>query len=259
VTALERDCRQVIFGGLGVVVLASAALASLVAPPDVGAFLAGSVSAWLIVSDTLWRARALAAGGGAQGLGAATYLTLLRGLLVSLVAGLAFVPPAAPSGGAVLWIAFALYTAAAIGDRLDGLVARRLGRVTALGARLDGAMDALGLLAGPLVGVVGRRLPPWYLLVGAAYYLYQAGMWWRRRLGWPVYPERVRPKPATRFFAGAQMVLVCAALPPVIDPAVTTAAATVLMLPTLVLFGRDWLIVTGARAAPVAPTSPTAL
>jgi CDP-diacylglycerol--glycerol-3-phosphate 3-phosphatidyltransferase len=118
-------------------------------------------------------------------------------------------------------------------------------------------MDALGLLAGPLVAVAWGRLPPWYLLVGAAYYLYQAGSWWRRRLGLPVHPERVTPKPATRFFAGAQMVLVCAALPPVIDPAVTSAAATVLMLPTLALFTRDWLIVTGARDAPVAPAAPS--
>jgi CDP-diacylglycerol--glycerol-3-phosphate 3-phosphatidyltransferase len=258
VTALERACRQVIFGGLGVVVLASAALASLVAPPDVGAFMAGSVATWLLVSDTLWRARA-AADEGVGALGAATYLTLLRGLLMSLVGGFVFVTPAAAPTGTVLWLVFGLYTAAAIGDRLDGIVARRLGQVTALGAQLDGAMDALGLVAGPLVAVLRGRLPRWYLLVSAAYYLYQAGIWWRRRRGLPVYPERVKPKPATRFFAGAQMVLVCAALPPVIDASVMAAAATVLMLPTLLLFGRDWLIVIGARPAPVAPTRPAAL
>ena len=43
-------------------------------------------------------------------------------------------------------------------------------------------------------------------------------------------------------------VLVAAALSPVLRPEITWAAATMLMLPSLLFFVRDWLLVTGRRA-----------
>jgi len=236
---------RIALGGLGVVLIAGVSVAAVSRPAAAAAYLSLAAFTWMLVMDTLRRV-CVSVGGGANSLGVATQLTLLRGLLVSLVGGFALVAP----DGVVLWVPAVLYSAAALTDRLDGIVARRLGQVTSLGVQLDGAMDAIGLVAAPLVAVIWRRLPPWYLMVGAAYYVYVAGIWWRRRRGLPVYPERVRPKPATRFFAGAQMVLVCIALPPVLDPAFLAAAATALMIPTLVLFARDWLIVIGWRPEP---------
>lgn len=227
--------------GIGLLAVLAGAWAS-------GASVFLSLASALAVSGTLWRSRRLA-DPQATRLGAATHLTLLRGLLVSLVAGFALVVPL----GAVRWFPALLYGAAAICDRFDGILARRLGQTTALGARLDEAMDALGLLVAPAVAVAWGRLPPWYLLVGAAYYLFRGGIWIRRRLALPVHLERLFPKRSTRIFAGLQMTLVSVALAPLLPLEVTSVAATFLMIPTLLFFLRDWFIVIGRPVSPPPP------
>ena len=247
-TPLDRACRRAILAGLGVVLISSLSLRGLISLSAAAGFLGLSLATWSVVAITLWRMRD---GGEAPTLGIATYVTLLRGLLVSLVAGFILVSPEGPAR----WLPGLLYTAAALTDRYDGIIARRLDQVTAFGARLDVAMDGLGLLVAPLVAVAWRRLPSGYLLVGAAYYLFHGGIALRRTWGLPVYPERLRPNRATRFFAGIQMTLVATALFPVLGLRTTTIAATVLMLPTLVFFARDWLIVVG-HIHPSPPSRP---
>lgn len=242
---IDRSCLRVIAIGLAAVLASSWAL---------GASPWLSLASGLVVAGTLWRARRLL-DPAATGLGAATHLTLLRGLLVSVAVGFAPVAPVGPRG-IVRWIPALLYGAAAIGDRFDGIVARRLGQATPFGARLDEAMDGLGLLAAPLVAVAWGRLPPWYLLLGAAYYVFQAGIWLRRRIGLPVHMERVIRRPSTRIFAGLQMTLVSVALAPVLPAQVTTVAATVLMVPPLIFFVRDWFSLIGRPAG--APAQPAA-
>lgn len=244
VRPLDRACLRVIVIGLGAV-LSSFCVTFWRSPGTAMAFLSLSLPTWLFLSGTLWRARALL-GPRATRLGGATHLTVLRGLLVSLVAGFVWVPPV----GAVRWFPAILYAAAAVGDRFDGIIARRLGQTTLLGAWLDEATDALGLLVAPAVAVSWGRLPPLYLLVGAAYYVFHAAIWLHRRLGLPVYLERVKPKRVTRIFAGLQMTLVSVALAPLLSLEITTAAATLLMIPTLILFGRDWLIAIGRLPPP---------
>jgi CDP-diacylglycerol---glycerol-3-phosphate 3-phosphatidyltransferase len=241
----DRSCQRVIVIGLGAVLAAFAFALTRWRPATAAAFLALSLATWLVVAITLWRARPLL-DPRATRLGVATHVTLLRGLLVSLAVGFAPVGPV----GAVRWLPALLYTGAAVCDRFDGIIARRLGQTTALGARLDEAMDALGLLAAPVVAVSWGRLPPWYLLLGVTYYIYRAALWLRGRLDLPVHPERVRPKRLTRIFAGLQMTLVCVALAPVSNPKVTTIAATIIMMPTLMFFARDWLILIGALQIP---------
>jgi hypothetical protein len=88
------------------------------------------------------------------------------------------------------------------------------------------------------------------LLLGVTYYIYRAALWLRRRLALPVHLDRVKPRRLTRIFAGLQMTLVSVALAPVLSPEVTTIAATVLMMPTLIFFARDWLIVVGRLQVP---------
>jgi CDP-diacylglycerol---glycerol-3-phosphate 3-phosphatidyltransferase len=241
VTAIDRSCRRAIVVGFGAV-LASFAVSPFVwgSRPMAAAALTLSFATWLIVAVTLWRSRTLL-DPRATRLGAATHVTLLRGLLVSLAAGFAAVPPV----GAVRWLPALLYAAAAIADRFDGIIARRLGQTTALGARLDEAMDALGLLAAPIVAVSWGRLPPWYLLVGVTYYIYRSAIWLRRRLELPVHLERVKRRQITRIFAGLQMTLVSVALAPLLSLEINSIAATLLMVPTLAFFARDWLIVIG--------------
>ena len=54
------------------------------------------------------------------------------------------------------------------------------------------------------------------------------------------------------------MTLVAVALAPLLPLAVTTVAATLLMLPSLVFFARDWLIAVG-RLQPSPPLPAAAL
>jgi CDP-diacylglycerol--glycerol-3-phosphate 3-phosphatidyltransferase len=246
VTLIDRSCRRVIVIGLGAVLISFAcSLAVWHSPRTAAASLALSLASWLIVAGTLWRARPLLASHATR-LGPATHVTLLRGLLVSLTVGFAPVPAV----GAARWLPALLYTGAAVCDRFDGIIARRLGQTTALGARLDEAMDALGLLAAPVVAVWWGRLPPWYLLLGATYYVYRGALWLRGSLGMPLHAERVRPKRLTRIFAGLQMTLVSVALAPLLSPRITATAATLIMVPTLVFFARDWLIAIGRLVPP---------
>jgi CDP-diacylglycerol--glycerol-3-phosphate 3-phosphatidyltransferase len=203
-------------------------------------FLGGAALTWLWVVLTLDRLRA--AERDWRPLGLATRLTLLRGWLVSAVAGFALAPPLA---GAAAWAPGVLYTVAALCDLVDGYVARRRGEVSVVGAQLDVAIDALGLVCGPLAAMALGRLPIWYLALGAAYYLFFGELWLRARRGRPVHLDRLRPSRYTRQFAGCQMGLVATALFPVVGAPATTITAAVFMATPLVLFVRDWLVVIG--------------
>jgi CDP-diacylglycerol--glycerol-3-phosphate 3-phosphatidyltransferase len=235
VTAADGTSLRVMFSGTAALAAATV-LAGRPLP-----FLVGATAAWLVLSWTLAQARA-SEPGGAGPLGLATQLTLLRAWLVSAVAGFVLAPPRA---GALAWAPGLLYTVAALCDLVDGYVARRRGEVSAVGARLDVAADALGLVIGPLAAVVLGRLPVWYLALGAAYYLFHGGLALRRRRGRPVHLERLRPSRYTRQFAGCQMGLVSTALFPVVGPPATTITAALFMTAPLVLFVRDYLVVTG--------------
>lgn len=179
-------------------------------------------------------------------LGLANGLTVTRGWLYASVAGFLLVVP--PSGSAWRWVPALFYGTGVLLDRLDGTVARILGRRTVLGERLDMAFDTLGFLVVPLVGVVWGQLPVWYLSISAARYLFRLGCWVRRSRGHPVgdLPEsRVR-----RPLAALQMVFITVALLPVTSPALVRPVATLVMLPSLAVFLRDYLAVTrGFRKA----------
>ena len=168
-------------------------------------------------------------------LGVANAMTLARGLLVAGVGG--FLLAGAPAGDLV-WTPGALFLCAVALDGVDGVAARRLGRVTELGSFLDVEFDSLGLLAGVLVGIAWGQLPPWYLLAGLARYAFVAGATRRRRRGLPV---RALPDSARRqALSVAQMLVVGGALFPVVGPPATWAAATAALVPFLWGFLVDW-------------------
>ena len=174
-------------------------------------------------------------------LGLANGLTVTRGWLYASVAGFLLVVP--PPDSTWRWIPALFYGTGVLLDRLDGLVARTLGRRTVLGERLDLGFDTLGFLVAPLVGVVWGQLPVWYLSISAARYLFRFGCWMRRLRGEPVgdLPEsRVR-----RPLAALQMAFITAALLPITPPALAWPAATLVMLPSLAVFLRDYLAVRG--------------
>jgi len=179
-------------------------------------------------------------------LGHGNRITLLRGLLISALAGFLVISPGDTSHG-LMYLPAVLYTAAALGDLLDGSMARRQQQTTRLGTELDMALDAFGLLIAPLLAVAYGKLHISYLLVSIAYYLFQWGIYWRRRQGLPVYP--LPPSRMRRYLAGLQMALVAAALWPPLPREVTTLLGAVLMLPLLIGFCRDWWHVSGRSGA----------
>lgn len=180
-------------------------------------------------------------------LGAANLISLLRGLLLTMLAGFLFLPW--PPGW-LAWLPGALYTAAVVLDYADGFAARLTRCPTVLGSTLDITLDGLGTLIAPLVAVWYGQLPVWYLLVSAARYLFLFGIWLRRRLGMPV--RDLPPSAMRRALAGVQFGFISAILWPVFKPPATWIGATVFMLPFLAGFARDWLIVSTV----VDPTSP---
>ena len=99
--------------------------------------------------------------------GLGNHLTILRGLLISMLAGFLFIPWGA---GWLAWIPALLYTAASIADILDGYAARVTNHATALGARLDITVDGLGILIVILLAVWYKQLPLSYLTIGLARY-----------------------------------------------------------------------------------------
>jgi CDP-diacylglycerol--glycerol-3-phosphate 3-phosphatidyltransferase len=215
---------------------------------------------WFITSLVLagfvwsqcWRLRALnrAAADGVMfaGLGWANRITLLRGLLIAACGG--FLVPA-HTVLALGWIGGPLYSTAAILDRVDGFVARRSGQTTLLGTEFDTSVDALGMLVAPLLALSLGKIHWTYLLVSVAYYLFQLGLYWRRRQGLAVYP--LIPNQLRRALAGFQMGFIAVVLwPPFIAP-MTLVIGIAFMVPVLLGFCVDWLVVSGK----IQPQSPT--
>ncbi len=168
-------------------------------------------------------------------------VTLSRGLVMALLAGFLFLPR--PGDGWLAWTPAILYTMLATLDYLDGYVARVTNQTTLLGARLDGAFDALGLLIAVSLAVWYGQLPAWYLLVGLSRYLFAGGIWWRQRQGKPVF--ELSPSRNRRMLAGFQMGFISVILWPLFSPPGTTLAGIIFAVPLLAGFGRDWLAVSG--------------
>ena len=171
-------------------------------------------------------------------LGVATAATLTRGGALAALAGFLVVPE--PTGHA-LWLPWGLYTVAVALDWIDGRLARRVGTESLLGAKLDTEFDALGLLIAGVVGLSYGVLPPWYLVVGFARPAYLGGLWLHRRRGGTVgtLPESGR----RRQLAGLQMGVCSVALLPLVTPSTSIVLSTVVMVPFVALFARDFLAV----------------
>lgn len=172
-------------------------------------------------------------------LGLANLVTLARGLAFAAAAGFLLVPRTA----AVAWLPAVLYGGGVLLDAVDGALARRVGQTTRLGERLDMAYDSLGFVVAPAVAVAWGRLPAVYLALAAARYVYRAGLAAERRRG-----RRIRPLPPSRLrrpLAAWQMVFLTVALAPVVPETTLHAVAPLALAPSLLVFARDYLAVTG--------------
>ncbi len=167
-------------------------------------------------------------------------LTLLRGLLISLVGGFLLSPWPA---GWVGWLPAVLYTAADAADYLDGYAARITNHATQLGTRLDMTFDSLGMVVVTLLAAWYGQLPWWYLPVGLARYLFMFGLWLRQKQQWPISP--LPHSWHRRIFAGFQMGFMSVALWPIVPATTATIAGTLFALATAASFLRDWLVAIG--------------
>lgn len=167
-------------------------------------------------------------------------LTILRGLLISMVAGFLFIPW--PDGW-LAWLPALLYTIAAIADFMDGYVARKTNHATLLGARLDMEFDSIGMLVVSLLAVWFGQLPWWYLLIGLARYFFVFGMWLRQKRS--LANHTMPPSWHRRIFAGFQMGFMSVVLWPILPASTATIAGTIFALATSASFLRDWLVVVG--------------
>jgi CDP-diacylglycerol--glycerol-3-phosphate 3-phosphatidyltransferase len=169
----------------------------------------------------------------------ANTLTLLRGGLYAIVAGFAVVP----ADTDLAWVPAVCYGTGVVLDKLDGTVARTIGRETALGRRLDMAFDTFGFVAAPVVAVLWGQLPVWYLSLSAARYVFLGGLYWHQLRGRPVFDTP--DSDLGKYLAGIQMVFVTLALAPPVPTSLVWAVSPVVLAPSLAVFGRDFLAASG--------------
>jgi CDP-diacylglycerol--glycerol-3-phosphate 3-phosphatidyltransferase len=233
-------------GLLGALALlcAAAPVAALQGMAYAGLWLLQSLALWALCWQQAWQRRALnrpdAQAPLHASLGLANQLSLLRGLLIAATGGLVL---QLPDSAALIWAAAACYSVAAILDRVDGFVARRTRHTSLLGAELDTVYDALGLVIAPVLAVLLEKIHASYLLVSAAYYLFVLARARRERLGLPVYP--LLPSTLRRTLAGFQMGYVAVVLWPPFQAELTRVAGVAFMLPLLIGFVVDYLVVSG--------------
>lgn len=211
--------------GAGAVAPAAAVLLVGVAPAAVALAVAGHLAGAGLALVLLRR------GYPHGGLGLCNLVTLTRLALASAL----LAPLAAPASS---WAVLGVAIAALALDGVDGWLARREGRVSAFGARLDVEVDAaLGLILALNAwasGSVGAGV----LLLGLPRYGYMAaGL---------VLPWMARPLPerfGRKLICVVQMAVLIALQAPVLDAPVQTALVACAALALVWSFGRDalWL------------------
>ncbi|WP_052372876.1 CDP-alcohol phosphatidyltransferase family protein [Amycolatopsis taiwanensis] len=176
---------------------------------------------------------------GARSFGPADHVTLARAVLVGCVMALV----AAHAATGPLFVAVASVALAL--DAVDGLVARRTGTVSALGARFDMEVDAFLIL---LLSIqASASLGVWVLAIGLMRYLFVAAS---RPLPWLRAP--LPPSFARKTVAALQGILLVAATSGVFPHPAAIALAAVSLATLTWSFGRDvrWL---WRRRAPAPP------
>lgn len=171
--------------------------------------------------------------------GLANGVTLIRGALYAVVAGLIVAPPDA----GVAWLAATAYGTGVLLDGLDGRVARTIGTETDIGRQLDMAFDTFGFVAAPLVAVVWGILPVWYLSLSAARYVFRGAVGLRRARGRPAFD--LPDSDLGKYLAGVQMCFVTVALVPATPTPIVQTVAPIILTPSLAVFVRDYLVVSG--------------
>lgn len=173
-------------------------------------------------------------------LGPGNSLSLIRGALISMVAGFLFLPIPSDS---LAWLPMVFYLMAGLTDFLDGYLARISDHVTLLGEDLDMQYDSLGVLVATLLAFQYGAVPWWYAIFGFARYIYLLGIWIRRKMELPIF--QLQPSMSRRIIASVQMGFITVMLVPIIGSPGTIAAATLFLGPFMFRFIIDWYQVIG--------------
>lgn len=211
---------------------------------DVLRWTAITASVLLLVLRILWvnlhHNRSLETGNLRAHLGPGNWLSLIRGMLIALLAGFLFSPL---PGGVWAWLPAILYTLADVSDYFDGYLARISNSLSKLGETLDLEWDALGLLIAVSLSIWYGFLPGWFWPFGLARYLYVFALWLHRMAGNKVgeLPLSIARRPIAAFTMGCMSVM----LWPIVSQPATTLAALIFAIPFTASFLRDWLVVTG--------------
>jgi phosphatidylglycerophosphate synthase len=170
---------------------------------------------------------------GSDWLGPAMCVTIVRAALAIGVAALVVdsfrqAPPVA--------LLVALAVGALMLDWVDGWVARRTDTTTALGARLDGEVDAFLIAALSLY--VARSAGWWVLAIGAARYVFLAAGW-----ALPWLREPLPPRYWRKVVAATLGIALTIAAAGILPPGLTRAGLVVALALAAESFGRDvaWL------------------
>ena len=176
-------------------------------------------------------------------LGAANWITLARSGLIAILAGFWLQPWPGRSTSAEWsgWLPGIIFIIAALGDAIDGWVARLTDSQTLLGEYLDTRIDALGILVASFVAVSYGQLPEFYISAGLAWYLLRLAVWLRKRSGRSC--GEVKRRKGARLMAGLQMAFLGLVLLPVLFPPFTHVAAVLILVPFLAGFLVDWQMV----------------
>lgn len=164
------------------------------------------------------------------GLGWANRVTLLRGAMLALLAGVA---GHGELSDAVRWAVVVLAFIALALDGVDGAIARRTATASAFGARFDMEVDAALILLLALLVWQSGQTGAWVLALGALRYVFVAAGWWLRAMRRPL-PESLRRK--------AVCVVQVLALPVCLAPVTPVAVAGPVALVALTLLLWSFVI-----------------
>jgi phosphatidylglycerophosphate synthase len=168
-------------------------------------------------------------------MGAANQVTLVRGALVALLAGLLGEHTTRTIAAAAVVIA----SLAMLLDGVDGRVARRSGMTSGFGARFDMETDAVFVAVLALLAWQFDKAGPWVLLSGLMRYLFAAVV--------ALVPRLQRPVPSThrgKTIAVLQMIALVVALAPVCSRPTSAWVAAAGLFALVVSFSLDvaWLL-----------------
>lgn len=152
----------------------------------------------------------------ARNFGGANRITLIRLVMVGLIAGYVGRPEAA----AVAWALLSVAGVALALDGVDGWWARRHGSASGFGARFDMEVDALLILVLAVLAWDLGKAGPWVILSGTLRYLFVGA----GRL-WPFLREPLPPSNRRRLVCVVQVAVLIACLVPELAPVVTAPLA----------------------------------